>query len=94
MGAKSRISSMITESVVLVRKIQNFILGKGQRGHLLALLILGLFAYIALVWAFRKTCRRSLRKQLVEDGIPICINCGYDLRASKDRCPECGEGVR
>lgn len=49
---------------------------------------------LSVFWLKRTAIARSLRQQLRDSGMPVCLGCGYDLRGSTDvtpnRCPECG----
>lgn len=57
--------------------------------RLWSLLILPLM--LSWMWFCRSVVRRRLREQLAAKGVPICIECGYDLRGQNvPRCPECG----
>jgi hypothetical protein len=41
------------------------------------------------VWLIRSRKRRRISCAAHN----LCLRCGYDLRASKDRCPECGRPI-
>lgn len=80
---------------------------KGEEGMVLGMLGFGLehrgptaiagviplwpLAIIFLILPVSQFRRRRLLLHRVRHG--LCMHCGYDLRASKERCPECGTAI-
>lgn len=48
-------------------------------------------AFLPAIWTTALVSRWQQRRHLERSG--LCPRCGYDLRASPERCPECGTGT-
>jgi hypothetical protein len=53
--------------------------------------VLLVFAAIGSLLGITQTWRLHRRRDRIRRG--LCAVCGYDLRASKNRCPECGQMI-
>jgi hypothetical protein len=62
----------------------------GMQYHILAIpfWFLLLLVLVLLAASLYILCRHRRRKAAGH-----CLNCGYDLRESKDKCPECGSSI-
>ena len=67
--------------------------GRLSLGVLFCIVLVAPALFVQLLVEFlirREMTRRKLRALLVEQGIAVCIGCGYDLRGQTEpRCPEC-----
>jgi hypothetical protein len=75
-----------------VREGQSFVAAKGVTAHQWLIEVPGWFvmvlaSVIPAIWYGRRV-RLSRRRRL-----GLCLVCGYDLRASRERCPECGTAI-
>jgi len=53
--------------------------------HWLVALLIALYPLVCLLAFSRRSILRWRRGRTI-----LCLNCGYDIRATPDRCPECG----
>jgi len=56
------------------------------------LFVLLVTAALPLAWYLEHCYQQKRRRDRARND--QCSKCGFDLRASKERCPECGEAIR
>lgn len=92
--------SILVGSTVVSWVLARWVLARIGWRSWLETLVLGIVVggtfWFVLRRLHRSGAQRELREKLLQQGVPVCLKCGYNLRglpAESSRCPECGEGI-
>lgn len=90
---RGRYSKSVYYGTRYSKRILGFGVGVGSNGgrfvNIPHWFVVTLCAVPSLVWL----CRCGSRRTTLRRARGLCVHCGYDLRASKEHCPECGAQI-